>query len=399
VLARRVCWFSWFEVMRVLHVARARVDCSGNDLRTVGRDYPDCLALILNPEIVAVNQDRAARPPVLVSQAVKPPSQNRSAVPDGKHTLAMLPCNSSTVQLLPWKLQSDHSLRAGGSSAGCLDAYQCGTADGTSISVFLCHPNNTCPSKLKGCMCGYKNQQWHVNSTAGTIQNANSGMPCLTVRTERGRNSVSLSKCVGSTAQLFSLSAEGEVVWAGSGGHANSQTAASKLCLVAGAYVPPAAPVGGPTSLDITAQVFARPMGYTAAVQDIAVVLLNRAGAATNLSVSWDELGEYTSKCNRPFSWNANVAAFERQANGANGKVTKLMPCVKQALLQGSVCVCVTLCIARTCRTQLEASLLRLIATTFHLFGSRSSSELAVAVLLSVGCDTSFDRLINALRW
>ena len=146
-------------------------------------------------------------------------------------------------------------------------------------------------------------------------------------------------------------------------------------------------------------------MGYTAAVQDIAVVLLNRADAATSLSVSWDELGEYTrsSKRNWPLSWNANVADFERQADGANGKVTKLMPCVKQALLQGSVCVCVTLCIARTCRTQLEASLLRLIATTFHLFGSRSSSELAVAVLLSVGCDTSssFDRpinLINALR-
>ena len=40
----------------------------GADLRTVGVDHPDCLELILNPEILAVNQDPAARPPVLVSQ-------------------------------------------------------------------------------------------------------------------------------------------------------------------------------------------------------------------------------------------------------------------------------------------------------------------------------------------
>ena len=40
----------------------------GADLRKVGVDHPDCLELILNPEVLAVNQDPAARPPVLVSQ-------------------------------------------------------------------------------------------------------------------------------------------------------------------------------------------------------------------------------------------------------------------------------------------------------------------------------------------
>ena len=44
--------------------------------------------------------------------------------------------------------------------------------------------------------------------------------------------------------------------------------------------------------MDIIAQVFARPMGFTAA-QDIAVVMLNRAvtEAPANLSVTWAELG------------------------------------------------------------------------------------------------------------
>jgi alpha-galactosidase len=254
----------------------------GNDLRTVGRDHPDCLALLLNPEIVAVNQDSAARAPVLISQAANPPNKNRSAVPDGKHTLTLVPCNSSSVGVLPWKLESDHSLRAGGSAEGCLDAYECATADGTRLSVFGCHPNNTCPSKLKGCMCGYTNQQWTVAN--GTIRNINSSA-CLTARTVHGHNSVVLSKCSASSAaaQSFSLSEVGEVIWASG--------TASNSCLIAGAYIPAAPPAGGPTSLDITAQIVARPMGPTAAPDDIAVVMLNRAAVPTKLSVSWAELG------------------------------------------------------------------------------------------------------------
>ena len=73
----------------------------GNDLRTVGREHSDCLELILNAEIVAVNQDPAARPPALISQAAKPPG-NRSATPDGKHTLRFVPCNSSDLGSRIW---------------------------------------------------------------------------------------------------------------------------------------------------------------------------------------------------------------------------------------------------------------------------------------------------------
>ena len=186
----------------------------------------------------------------------------------------------SDANLLPWKLEPDNSLRAGGSAEGCLDALLCGTADGTRVSVFGCHPNNTCPSKLIGCMCGYKNQQWNV--TRGTIRNVNSGT-CVTWRTVNGQRTLPhLSKCNASVAQRFSLSEEDGTIRAGG--------AASSTCLVAGASVPALPPPGGPTSMDITAQVFARSMGFTAA-QDIAVVMLNRAEAPANLSVTWAELG------------------------------------------------------------------------------------------------------------
>lgn len=36
------------------------------DLRTVGQRHPECLELMLNPEIIAVNQDPAALPPSLL---------------------------------------------------------------------------------------------------------------------------------------------------------------------------------------------------------------------------------------------------------------------------------------------------------------------------------------------
>ena len=253
----------------------------GVDLRTLAHDHPDCLELILNPEIVAVNQDPAARAPALISQTATPP-RNRAASVDGTHALRLVPCNSSAVEWLPWKLELDHSMRAGGSAEGCLDAFECSTTDGTRVSVFPCHPNNTCPSKLKGCMCGYKNQQW--NATGDTIRNGNSSA-CLTVRNAanvQGRDSLILSKCDGSAAQRFTFDeADGKVVAGG---------VTPPTCVVASAHAPQVPPAGGPTSLDITTQVFARPMGLSTA-QDIAVVMLNRAEASATMSVTWAELG------------------------------------------------------------------------------------------------------------
>jgi hypothetical protein len=40
----------------------------GADFTTVREKHPECFAMLLNPEIIAVNQDRAAHPPRLASQ-------------------------------------------------------------------------------------------------------------------------------------------------------------------------------------------------------------------------------------------------------------------------------------------------------------------------------------------
>ena len=46
----------------------------GFDVRRVAADHPECLAMVLNEDIVAVNQDPAGLPPRLVAHA-----------PDGEH--------------------------------------------------------------------------------------------------------------------------------------------------------------------------------------------------------------------------------------------------------------------------------------------------------------------------
>lgn len=59
------------------------------DLRTIAKDHPDCLALMLNPEIVAVNQDPAGLAPFLVSQRTNGTSQtNKQTSQTNKQTSA-----------------------------------------------------------------------------------------------------------------------------------------------------------------------------------------------------------------------------------------------------------------------------------------------------------------------
>ena len=50
------------------------------DLRTIARDHPDCLALMLNAEIVAVNQDAGGRAPFLVKQSTNSTEISHSSI-------------------------------------------------------------------------------------------------------------------------------------------------------------------------------------------------------------------------------------------------------------------------------------------------------------------------------
>ena len=49
------------------------------DLRTIKAKHPECLELMLNPEIIAVNQDPAGLPPFLVSQATNMSATRRAS--------------------------------------------------------------------------------------------------------------------------------------------------------------------------------------------------------------------------------------------------------------------------------------------------------------------------------
>ena len=49
---------------------------AGTDLRNISEAHPACLELLLNPDIVAVNQDPAALPPRLVWQHPPPSTAN-----------------------------------------------------------------------------------------------------------------------------------------------------------------------------------------------------------------------------------------------------------------------------------------------------------------------------------
>lgn len=50
------------------------------DLRTIARDHPDCLALMLNAEIIAVNQDAGGRAPFLVKQSTNSTEISHSSI-------------------------------------------------------------------------------------------------------------------------------------------------------------------------------------------------------------------------------------------------------------------------------------------------------------------------------
>eukprot|EP01043_Picozoa_sp_COSAG02_P002482 COSAG02_NODE_57_length_43668_cov_118.217196_19_plen_612_part_00 len=242
------------------------------DLRTIKEQHPDCLELMLNPEIVAVNQDPAALPPRLVYQHT-----NGSSI---SHALQVGACSAAAPK---WRMEADGSVRVGPGAAShpvgcstrtpkgcgtCLDAFNCGTQPGMVVDTWACHPEGTAE-------CGYKGQQWHLAGAGNetTLVNNNS-QSCLTQQNA----SVVLAPCAGATtsdgrkntAQLFAFNRATGAIEAGGPG--------SGECLLAQEVV---------SSSDVIAQVFARPLAGGA----LAVVLLNRAEAPAHLSVSWAELG------------------------------------------------------------------------------------------------------------
>jgi len=225
------------------------------DLRTLKERHPECLALMLNEEIVAVNQDPLGAAPRLISQR-----SNASSIGQG---LLSVSCTNPAATALPWRLEADGSLRVtSGNVTMCLDAWNCGKANGTLVDVYACHPGGKSE-------CGYTNQQWLLDAKHEVITNVNSGS-CLTVN-ESNPSMLYLKTCAEPVPaqQRFALD---------TGGLLRAGGAGSDVCIMAEATV---------TSRDIVAQVFARPLHGGG----LAVVLLNRDESTVPLAVTWEELG------------------------------------------------------------------------------------------------------------
>lgn len=194
---------------------------------------------------IALLQDPLGLPARFVSQKT-----NGTSTISGNIMVAS--CTDPGTSVRRWTIAADSSIRVGNTTM-CLDAYNCGTADGTAVDVYACHPQG----KVE---CGYTNQQWSLSG--GTIINANS-KSCLTLN----GTSVVLSRCVpGDHNQQISFRNGALVVGDGD------------ACLYGESTT---------NSADITSQIFARPLKGG----DTAVVLFNRDETATTLTVTWAELG------------------------------------------------------------------------------------------------------------
>eukprot|EP00041_Stephanoeca_diplocostata_P027866 m.777446 g.777446 ORF g.777446 m.777446 type:complete len:964 (-) comp23264_c0_seq2:304-3195(-) len=129
--------------------------------------------------------------PVVVTDA---PAER--TVNAGVDVLVVGDCDDNTVT---WQQNRDGSLRLESANSNCLDAWSCGTANGTMVDVYTCHPNGKSE-------CGYTNQQWIIDSPTTTIRNKNSGA-CLTTTSLDSGAAVVLDTCQkGLSSQKFSFS-------------------------------------------------------------------------------------------------------------------------------------------------------------------------------------------------
>jgi hypothetical protein len=92
------------------------------DLRTIQQEQPDCLELMLNPEIVAVNQDPAGLPARLISQQTNGSTINQR--------LRVSACSDAAPK---WRMEDDGSIRVGPPAASHPTGCDTGEPSGWSV--------------------------------------------------------------------------------------------------------------------------------------------------------------------------------------------------------------------------------------------------------------------------
>lgn len=264
----------------------------GNDIRTM---TPECLAIITNKEVVAVNQDLlgvrgrlALQWPVAEWPPVDPPAPFSSGVPLSGSAppappplgaLVMAPCNASDPAQLFTYSPKDSLLRSAAGGGMCL------TYGGYSES-------NLSPTACTGWTSpGIGSQLWVANATRGTlvvVDNTEKLMDVLDCSFAPGTVQV----CTGGGADCYThapgppgCGLEGQR-WAFDFANGAPSTIASAVAAASAPHCVAVTPPP-PPPIDIRLQVWVKPLSDAS----VAVVAFNRDARAVTANVTWDLMG------------------------------------------------------------------------------------------------------------
>jgi len=195
--------------------------------------------ILTAPEVIAVSQDTMGK------QGHKVSSQSSGS---GSSDVQVTTCDPNKPSQ-QWRLGNDKTIRHVESGL-CLDIYNCGTADGTAVEIFNCHPNdtNSCSQST--------NQLWNYNS-------------------DKSLSSVMDSKCL----DVYDFTGPSVETWTCNGGPNQVWTFQSDGTLKSGEN----------SCLDIVGdlEVWAGPLSGG----NFAAVLFNRSPAMTNITAHWTDIG------------------------------------------------------------------------------------------------------------
>lgn len=121
---------------------------------------PTTLAILTNPEVIAINQDPLGTQGKKVAFAWSQSANSSTGV-------QLINCSSSSSNDQPERLQWTYDSRDGSirsvPQGKCLSIENCNTSDGASIVATDCHINDP------QAPCQGKNQQWIFNATDQTL--------------------------------------------------------------------------------------------------------------------------------------------------------------------------------------------------------------------------------------
>lgn len=204
--------------------------------------------ILLNPEVIAVNQDELGIQgrKVASTQVYRPLGYKRNAETS---PLKIAPCDGSVGQR--WTINGDGSISNG--DGLCMDIYNCDTSSGAQVEVFQCHVGD------KSFCSESKNQEW-VFVNESTITSKMNGK-CLDVWNNVGPN-VEMWDCNGGNNQKWTYYPE------------DQSLRSLGQCLT---------PVDSTELLEVWAGELAD--------GSYAVILLNRAQTAFSVTAKWADIG------------------------------------------------------------------------------------------------------------